>query len=408
MECRDLLSVRRCSSPGAASLVSSDQAQWLGSGRQYAVPQHAGSRLADFDGDGWVDIFVSGPSHKQGLFRNQGNGRFEWLPGVLSDYPAEPHGCSWADLDGDGRLDLLVGARNRGTSRIYRNLGNLKFEVLWTAPNSAGDAVGVAWGDYNGDGFPDAFLTDLSRTNQLWRNTGTGRMEPVLNSPVLERQVSVGCAWADYDNDGDLDLFVTSGDNRNNSLFRNLGGVFEKITQGPPVNDAGYSVGCAWGDYDNDGDLDLFVANRLGPSYLYRNEGGRNFVRVAGGPHSSRTYGDGCTWADYDNDGDLDLFVAGPNEDLSSDIAIYRNLGNGTFQTVINEVPAGGDISSAHAVLLADYDNDGFLDLFVGRSVAAAEHTPLYRNKGNGNHWLKIRLRGETPKPFWSGCPSAH
>ncbi len=353
-----------------------------------------GAAWGDFDGDGRPDLFVSSYEGTGRLYRNLGNGRFEYLPAALPDLGIHAHGCSWADFDGDGRLDLLVAKRNGLPSLVYRNTGTLVFDRLTAPaiPGATGDAVGAAWGDYNGDGFPDAFLTDLSRANRLWRNTGTGTLAPVENSPVLEARVGVGCSWGDFDNDGDMDLFVANGGNNHNSLFRNEAGGFVRVTEGAVVNNAGYSTGSAWGDYDNDGDLDLYVSNRLGPNFMYRNNGDGTLSRITEGVHVTDVHdANGCTWADYDNDGDLDLVVASFTE---TGVIIYRNDGNGTFSRDLESVPAGLEAFGS-AVVLADYDGDGALDLFVARWSGG--NSQLLRNQGNSNRWLKLRLQGEPP-----------
>src|SRR5437773_5816887 len=122
---------------------------------------------------------------------------------------------------------------------------------------------------------------------------------------------STGCAWGDYDNDGYLDLFVPNN-NENNFLYHNnRDGTFTKITSGRIVTDGGNSFGAAWGDYDNDGFLDLFVANVNQKNFLYRNNGDGTFTKITSGAIVNDVgYSWGAAWGDYDNDGFLDLFVA--------------------------------------------------------------------------------------------------
>jgi hypothetical protein len=148
---------------------------------------------------------------------------------------------------------------------------------------------------------------------------------------VADGGSSFGAAWADYDNDGFLDLFVAN-QNQKNFLYHNNGdGTFTKITSGAIVNDIGYSWGAAWADYDNDGSIDLFVAN--GPpsgsgqnDFLYRNNGDGTFTKITTGSLvNDGAAGDGCAWGDFNNDGFPDLFVTNLNDQNN---LLYRNNGN--------------------------------------------------------------------------------
>jgi hypothetical protein len=158
--------------------------------------------------------------------------------------------------------------------------------------------------------------------------------------------------------------------------------TFTKITTGDIVNDGGYSLGCAWGDYDGDGFLDLYVTNDGQPNFLYHNNHDGTFTRVATGSLVSTVGGwRGCAWADVDNDGKVDLLVTRVDENAAQ-VLVYRNNGDGTFtaQTVGPVVPAGSGTS--HDAAPADYDNDGFVDLFVARGNGGVDW--LYHNDGNG------------------------
>jgi len=191
---------------------------------------------------------------------------------------------------------------------------------------------------------------------------------------------SSGACWGDYDDDGYLDLFVANWRGENNFLYHNNGdGGFTKVTTGAIVNDHGWSWGCTWGDYDNDGFLDLFVSNDGGGNFLYHNEGGTTFTRVSTGPiaeDGGNCYG--AAWVDYDDDGWLDLFVA---RHTNADNLLYHNLGNGTFERVTEGdiVHDGGYSVSASP---GDYDDDGCVDLFVGN--VNDQDNLLYHNNCDG------------------------
>ena len=296
----------------------------------------------------------------------------------------------WADYDNDGDLDLAVAAATG--LRLYRNDGGRFVSVgehLGLPAKSDYELRGLSWGDYDGDGWPDLIIgpTDADRTSLVFHNQGAGRFVEVaakigLALPGRSSRVS---NWIDYDNDGDLDLYAPdrAGANR---LMRNDGGVFVEDPNGP--KDPRPTVGACWFDYDQDGDLDVFIANQAGEKDgLWRNDGGV-FVDVAaqaGVQSAGRTKeqgGVGCTIGDFDNDGLLDIFVAnyGPN-------ALFRNKGDGTFENVAASVGLGAD-NHAVGASFGDYDNDGLLDLYVTTyertKDAAWPIDALYRNTGKG------------------------
>ncbi|MCZ7636633.1 MAG: VCBS repeat-containing protein [Verrucomicrobia bacterium] len=276
------------------------------------------------------------------------------------------------DYDNDGWPDLFVGVRGGGDNLLYHNRRDGTFERVTggVVVQDGGDTTGVAWADYDQDGFLDLFISDLGSRVRLYHNEG-GRGFSQVGGLFDNLVASVGCAWGDYDNDGDLDLLSANGAARNNVLYRNDGGGrFSLVASGPVVSDGGYSTSAAWGDYDNDGDLDLFIPNRAGPDFLYRNLGDGSFARVTGDPFASDTgEANGCAWADFDNDGDLDLFVA--NYQASRSL-LYRNDGGGRFTKMPDELPVLAP-NQAVGVGVADYDGDGFVDLFVSQLTGGVD-----------------------------------
>jgi hypothetical protein len=192
--------------------------------------------------------------------------------------------------------------------------------------------------------------------------------------------------FVDYDGDGDADLFVAFRD-KPNRLYRNDGGTFTDVTEASGIGDPRRTVGAVWFDMDGDSDLDLFVANQNGDEDgVYRNNGDGTFTDIAAelgmnAPGRTEEQGSvGVAVADYDNDGDLDLFVASYGPDV-----LWQNQGNGTFRNVAGGTPLAAD---AHSVAAAwgDYDNDGWVDLFVGRYLSGEAQVPdaLFRNTGSG------------------------
>ncbi|UTW44591.1 CRTAC1 family protein [bacterium SCSIO 12696] len=312
---------------------------------------------------------------------------------VQADLFAAPgaQSVAWADYDNDGDLDLAVTFKNR-PNRLYQNSGG-KFtdvaeKVGWH--QDIDDARVLAWGDYNADGHLDLYVgygRDTQTRNRLYRNDGNGSGFTDVAADVgldligTTRQSS----WIDYDNDGDLDIYICMRD-RANRLYRNDNGRFTDVSKAVGLLDPRRSVGAAWFDMDKDGDLDLFLANQSGDrDGFYRNDNGR-FTDIAASLNMDRPRrplnvgSTGVGVADYDNDGDLDVFVATYANNL-----LYRNEGAGKFVEVAASQGLDGDFHGV-GVDWGDYDNDGRIDLYVNAYLSGvfAEQDYLYRNTGNG------------------------
>ncbi len=322
------------------------------------------SVMDDFDNDGHLDLFATSydPCFGANLFRNEGNGAFSDRSVAAGlEYQLGGFNAVQTDFDNDGYLDLL----------ILR--GGWQF----------------AYGRHR---------------NSLLRNNGDGTFTDVTQRagiayPAFPTQTGV---WADYDSDGDLDLFVGNEAERQDvpyasQLFRNNGdGTFSDVTRAAGVSNGRMVKGANWGDYDNDGDPDLYVSN-IGPNRLYRNNGDGTFTDVAPllgvTEPADRSF---VPWFwDYDNDGWLDLYVAGYSATLS-DIAahylgrtaggvrprLYRNLAGRGFEDVTAAVGLD-DVHLPMGANFGDIDNDGWLDIYLGTGEPALETivpNVLYRN----------------------------
>lgn len=313
-------------------------------------------------------------------------------------------GACFDDFDNDGDIDLVTGDFDpRGRLAFFRNRGDGTFTDESTRSRLGDLAAGLnlVQADYDNDGLVDilvfrgAWLDDEGRfhPNSLIRNLGDGRFEDVTIAAGLA-DVNAAClsgSWADFDNDGDLDLYCGNESGREfgvaNQLFRNNGdGTFTDVAPAAGVDCDKHTKGVTWGDYDGDGDQDLYVSNLSHHNLLYRNEGDGTFVDVAEqvgvqGPIISFP-----TWFwDYDNDGVLDLYVGRYSLDLelvareylghevkSERAACYHGSGTGTFEDRAHEL--GVDrISSPMGANFADIDSDGWLDFYLGTGFPGYE-----------------------------------
>jgi hypothetical protein len=235
---------------------------------------------------------------------------------------------------------------------------------------------GVSWGDFDSDGDQDLYVTRYGQPNNPFRNDGPNAFVDVAVGSVLANTGHGRAApCADYDNDGDLDLFLANeGDP--NKLFRNDGdNGFTDATMGS-LGDDRNDVGVCWGDYDLDGNVDLYITEYLdGASRLFRNEGGGGFSDVTSQVLiKGRALSDAASWGDYDNDGDLDIYISSRDGNL-----LLRNHGSGPFV----DVTAGplGITGPSEGVAWGDYANDGDLDLYIAREFSFGR---LLRNDSNG------------------------
>ncbi len=370
----------------------------------------------DYDNDGFLDLLVTnfgGGGQKNFLYHNNRNGTFaRVIAGPIANDIGDWGGGAWADFDNDGNLDLLAvrGDNNAAQAVLYRNNGDGTFTRLpaktigGVVPAGGGAPYGPVWADYDNDGFLDLFVA-RSGIDWLYRNDGNGGFTSITNNLVgTATEESFDAAWADYNNGGRPDLFVAvASDPPTNRLYLNLGGgSFAQVTSGSIVTESARSVGCAWGDYDNDGNLDLFLVNGLNPgqnNFLYHNNGDGTFTRmtsdVVGSIASDPAVFAGCAWGDYDNDGFIDLFVTHGEVGVSPGINyLYHNNGDGSFTRILTGSLVNDDGNSVGCAW-GDYDNDGFLDLVIARRGEGGSITNgLYRNNGNSNGWLKLKLVG--------------
>jgi len=244
--------------------------------------------FGDYDNDGLVDLYVTNSegSKRNFLHHNAGNTALTpVMTGALVTDAATSRNVTWVDMDGDGDSDLFITNENNEQNQVYRNDGDGVFTKLNNLVLTATSVstMSCCWGDTDNDGDLDVFLSNNGSVNQYFRNDGDFVFTPILATDISTGTANAfGCAWADIDNDADLDLFVThafkTGTRLRNQLFLNDGtGHLTQENMEVVTQDLGWSYGCAFGDYDNNGFMDLAVATtRFGntdePNYLYHNE----------------------------------------------------------------------------------------------------------------------------------------
>jgi hypothetical protein len=357
----------------------------------FAVPNSYSNAWGDYDNDGFLDLAVSLGTGEVRLYRNDKGvlvnaGAAAGMPQAGSH---ELRGLSWGDFDGDGDIDLLGGSTPTDKlTKVLRNDGGKFTDVAeaigLTIPKRS--ARQTNWVDYDNDGDLDVYSSDRSGDNKLFRNDGGTFTHVFVGVGPTDPRPTVGACWLDTDNDGDLDLFLANQSGASDALWRNDGTSFTDIARqagvaGPPRTKAEGGVGCAVGDYDNDGRLDIFVPN-YGHNQLYRNNGDGTFTDVA--PKvglAVENHAVGSDWGDYDNDGDLDLSVIsyvgdpGAQQPLN---ALFRNDGAAGF---VNVLAKDSPLNRAdHASQFVDFDNDGGIDLSVTDGYGPVGGHFVFRN----------------------------
>lgn len=358
---------------------------------------------ADLDNDGWPDLCAGGV-----VWKNEMGRRFVRIADNLGAVVA-------ADFDNDGYVDLF----SWSSLRLYRNEGGTRFEPVELPELPACVSRGACWGDFDGNGFVDLYVggyedwdKDITYPDFILLNDG-GKRFTLVWSEVRYR--ARGVTACDFDQDGDLDVYVSNYRLQPNLLWLNDGeGHFTdaaaeyNVVATSPGFPGGHSIGAAWGDFDSDGFIDLFAGN-----FAHQDHRGdqpksrflRNLGPVANyhfedlgpcGIFYQESYATPAA-GDYDNDGDLDLFFTTVYGVASfgreNHPVLFRNDGNFAFSDA--SASAGlSQLPPTYQAAWADFDRDGDLDL-----VTAGK---LFRNEGTDGHWLELRLHGDGRTVNWS------
>lgn len=348
----------------------------------------AGNSMAvawgDFDLDGDDDLYLTQDNAPNVLFDNQ-SGTWAVVPAPATQDPGPNHGAVWGDFDADGDPDLYL-VDHGVPNRLIRNDHPLGFADVTLPPvDDPGMGSSASWVDVDADGYLELALAQtLGMPNALYDWSAPLSFVDVCTPPMLDPGDQVAVIWCDVDLDGDQDAYMTSSTGQPNRLCRNDGGFFFTDVAQPPVDTIGNSFGAAFGDYDNDGDFDLFVVNYGQSNQLFRNDGPGAWLDVSSGPIPAGGSSWNVAWADFDNDGDLDCYVTqqGPNQ-------LLRNDGGGVFTDVATGPLA--DANDTRGAAWADYDADGELDLYLANYGTG---NVLIRNDLNtGNHWVQVDVQ---------------
>jgi hypothetical protein len=345
--------------------------------------------MIDVDHDGDLDIHVANEGSADQLLQNDGDGSFtDIASGPMAEAGAS-RGCAWADINGDGFLDVYL-TRNEEDDILMIGDGSGGFTTANVfGTDATGPGSSVSWVDFDLDGSLDLYVVREGVANSLYKSLGGAGTNYVFGVfPGAQDDIGNGSAavWTDGNLDGRPDLFIANQFNPNVYL-ENIAAGFSDITMSSGIGEnLGKAIGAASGDYDNDGDFDLYVANEGMADLLYRATGPFLFTQVAGTNLGDRGDGRGAIWVDFDNDTFLDLYVV---RNSQTDLLL---MGDGTGNFI--RVPVGPPEASGqgNAIACGDIDDDGDVDIFISRE---GESNVLFRNgMPNDNRWIKMHLTG--------------
>jgi hypothetical protein len=373
-----------------------------------------GQAWGDVDNDGLLDLYTTDAAGSNRLYHNNGNNTFSVHPfaSAVALPLAESAGAVFADYNNDGWVDLYV--LNDGPNALFRNDSGTGFTDVASTVGVADPGMGTsaAWGDVNSDGLLDLYVANFmcqscatGSDDALYLNNGIGGFAdirsalPGLGSRPVEH--TFVASFLDYDNDGDLDIYAVYDHQIGNDLWRNDGPgcgswCFTRVSASAGADTQVDGMGLAIGDYDRDGDLDMYFTHTGPVGVLLQNQtsqGSPTFVdaTIASGLNHTGV-GWGAAFIDYDNDASADLYVA-TSIQLNATNLLYHGNGN-TF----SDVSAGcgaDDPGNTHGMAYADYDNDGWLDLIIGNQGDGYYLYENLSNVGSGNAYLDLELVGD-------------
>ncbi len=366
-----------------------------------------GMSFYDFDKDGWDDLSFAVLNDSLKFYRNV-EGNFEPFSLAIGNLGDAKH-LVWVDFDNDADADLMV-CSSLSQTRLFENVGNLELvditETCGLDVSNEHETYGCSWADYDRDGYLDFYLNNYPSgsiedpaENFLYRNNGDGTFSDVTSTAGVGNgiQQSFQSIWFDYDNDSWPDLYVINDRLfMPNALYKNNGdGTFDDVSEESGTDLLLYAMSATSGDYDNDGDLDLYVSNSQAGNVFLQNNGNGTFSDITA-LTQTHVY-ELCwsaNWLDIDNDMFQDLYVSTWQVGYETgQNFIYRNTGINPM-TNENNIAFPGDDLQGYTNVSGDVNNDGYTDLAMYNDHV--DHASLWMNNASaGNNYIKISLEGQ-------------
>ncbi|MCI0449882.1 MAG: FG-GAP-like repeat-containing protein [Chlorobi bacterium] len=362
-----------------------------------------GLSFVDYNSDGYDDLFLSSSFGRSIVVeKNNVTGFINVTQSFNFTEVFESKTTLCSDYDNDGDQDILI-VHFLGFLKLYRNNGGTYHDVTASSGLSTDslNATAAMWFDYNRDGWLDLYVgvytgfgNNLPKPNKLYKNLGNGNFQDVSVSSNTQNSGNKVLALAviDYNNDFWPDIYVASDRRYGNSLLKNnANGTFSDVSQQSGAYLEMDAMGLAVGDYDNNGYFDIYISNGEEGNAFLKNNGNGTFSDVAGQLNMSvNRICWGNNFFDYDNDGDIDLYIAVSGGPSDRNNVLFRNNNNGTF-TKMTGIGLENDNFQSYGCAIGDVDNNGYIDIAC---MNTGDPVSLFRSSGGSNKWLKIKLQG--------------